>query len=102
MELLASISKIIENSLLQSLKGSPYYSLMADESTDVCARWLHNNRPVEHFLGIIPVKETNAQALTKYLCDFLESRGIEFAKMRGLGFNGASTMSGKKSGVQNV
>ena len=48
---------------------------MADESTDiasqeelpVCARWLHDNKAVEHFLGIIHAKETNAKAISEYL-----------------------------------
>lgn len=35
-----------------------------------------------------------------HVCQFLESRNIGFEKMRGIGFDGASTMSGKKSGVQ--
>ena len=81
---------------------------MADESTDtasqeelsICARWLHNNKPVEHFIGIVHAKETNAKALTEYLTTFLKSHGISIEKMRGLGFDGASTMSGHRSGVQ--
>ena len=46
---------------MSSFKASPYFSLMADESTDisskeklsVCARWLHKSKPEEHFLGIV-------------------------------------------------
>ena len=44
---------------------------MADESTDVatkeelsvCVHWLHHNKPVEHFLGVIQAEETNAEAI---------------------------------------
>ena len=110
VELLASISKMLEDDLLNSLKASPYYSLMADESTDVssleelsvCARWLDltENKPVEHFLGIVHAKEINAEAITGYLTTFLHSRNIGFEKMRGLGFDGTNTMSGHRSGVQ--
>ena len=61
-----------------------YFSLMADESTDIsskeelsiCARWLDNKKPVEHFLGIMPVKETTAEAIANYLFTFLESKNI--------------------------
>ena len=35
VELLTSISKTLENSLLDSLKESVYYSIMVDESTDI-------------------------------------------------------------------
>ena len=41
VELLASIRKTLENSLLDSLKGSVYYSIMVDESTDVASKEKH-------------------------------------------------------------
>ena len=108
VDLLASISKILESNLLSSFQASPYFSLMADESTDisskeelsVCARWLHESKSEEHFLGIVQAKETTAEALTGYLYAFLESKNINIKKMRGLGFDGTNTMSGQRSGVQ--
>ena len=62
---------------------------MTDESTDValeeellvCARRLHQNKPVEHFFGVIQAKETNADAIAGYISDFLQSRDITFEKM---------------------
>ena len=108
VDLLASISKVLESNLLSSFEASMYFSLMADESTDIsskeelsiCARWLDNKKPVEHFLGIMPAKETTAEAIANYLFTFLESKNMDITKMRGLGFDGANTMSGKRSGVQ--
>ena len=108
IDLLACISKVLEDDLLTSFKTSYYFSLMADESTDVsskeelsvCARWLENNKPVEHFLGIMQAKETAAEAITSDLCNFLDSKSVDLKKMRGLGFDGASTMSGCRTGVQ--
>jgi len=75
---------------------------MADESTDisskeelsVCARWLEDGMAVEHFWGIVHAQETTAGALTKYLLDFLQDRVIPLEKLRGLEFDGASSMSG--------
>ena len=55
---------------------------------------------MEHLLGVIQAKETNAEAIAGYISDFLQSRSITFEKMRGLGFDGASTMSGNRTGVQ--
>ena len=66
----------------------------------MCARWLHHNKSVEHLLGVIQAKETNAEAIAGYISDFLQPRSITFEKMRGLGFDGASTMSGNRTGVQ--
>ena len=108
VELLESVSKVLENKLLSSLQASPFYSLMADESTDVasqeelsvCARWLEQNKPVEHFLGVIHAREIHAQAIAGYLTNFLKSKNISLDRMRGLGFDGTNTMSGHRSGVQ--
>ena len=74
-EFLKSISFHIEENILVHLKNSPFYSIMADESTDVsskeelaiCDRWLEDNMVVERFLGLVHVHEVNAEALTKYL-----------------------------------
>lgn len=80
---------------------------MADESTDissmelsVCARLIEDSKPVEHFLGMVHAKETTAKGIASILCTFLESKSIDIKKMRGLGFDGASKMSGHKTGVQ--
>ena len=64
---------------------------MADESTDisskeelsVCGRWIENGKVVEHFLGIVHAKDVTAKALTQYLLDFLQERGIPIQKLRG-------------------
>ena len=42
-------------------------------------------------------REVHAEALTR---NFLVTKAFPISKLRGLGFDGASTMSGKKSGVQ--
>ena len=64
------------------------------------ARWLHEGKSVEHFLGIIPAKATTGEPIAGYLSAFVLSRKIGFEKVRGLGFDGASTMSGYRSGIQ--
>ena len=70
----------MERDLLPRFNSSAYFSLMADESKDVsskevsskeelstCAQWELGGKPVEHFLGIMPAKETTAQAIATYL-----------------------------------
>ena len=59
-ELLKSISHNIEEDLLARIKASQF-SLIADESTDVasneelsiCARWIEDEKAVEHYLRMI-------------------------------------------------
>ena len=48
----------------------------------------------------MPAKETTAEAISTYLCAFLESKSIEITTMRGFGFDATNTMSGKMSSVQ--
>ena len=70
------------------------------EELSICARWEQGGKPVEHFLGIVPAKETTAQAIATYLCDFLECKSINITEMHGIGFDGTNTMSGQRRGVQ--
>jgi hypothetical protein len=108
-EFLYSISHFIEQSILSRMKKSQFYSIMADESTDVsskeemsiCGRWVKDGKAMEHFLGILRAHEVDEQSLTQlYLLDFLQDKGLDVKKVRGLGFDGANTMSGAKSGLQ--
>ena len=72
-DLTECIGHHIDCSLLGGLKSSPFYSIMADESTDisskeelsVCGRWIENGKTVEHFLGIVHAKEVTAKAQTQ-------------------------------------
>ena len=106
-EFLNSISHF-EQRTLSHMKTSQFFSIMADESTDVaskeelsiCGRWIEDGKAVEHFLGIIRAREVDALSLTQYLLEFLQEKGLDVQEMCGLGFNGATTMSGAKSGVQ--
>ena len=54
----------VDESLLARLQNARYFSLLADEYTDittieelsVVCRWVENGLPVEHFIEIIPLK----------------------------------------------
>ena len=53
--------------LLARLQNARYFSLLADECTDittieelsVVCRWVENGLPVEHFIEIIPLKKAD-------------------------------------------
>ena len=64
---------------------------MADESTDISSKKSHQCvhigcKSEQHFVCIVQAKETTAEALTGYLCVFLESKYIDINKMHGFGF----------------
>ena len=71
------------------MNSSSFYSIMADECTDiasmeelsVCGRWLVDGKAVEHFLGIVHAKEVNAAAITGYLLEFLNAKGLSIKKV---------------------
>ena len=81
---------------------------MADEYVDVAnieelsvyCRWVENGVPVEHFMEILPLKKTNAQSIYSVLLDWLKKKDLQCSKLIGMGFDGAATFAGKKSGVQ--
>ena len=98
----------VDESRLARLQNARYFSLHADECTDittteklsVVCRWVENGLPVEHFIEIIPLKKEDAQTIYKTLVDCLKVKGVQISKLIGMGFDGAATFSGKHNGVQ--
>ena len=59
----------------------------------ICGRLLEMGKPVEHFLGMVYIKEMDAKSL-KSILHFLNAKGVDLKKTCGLEFDGTSTMSG--------
>ena len=53
-----------------------------------------------HFLEVLHVESTNAEAITLAITTYFKDKGINVEHMRGMGFDGAATFSGRKTGVQ--
>ena len=81
---------------------------MADECTDITTveelsvfcRWEENGLPVEHFLEIIHLQKTDTESIYTPLIERLKQKNLQVSRIVGMGFDGASTFSGKKTGVQ--
>ena len=89
-------------------KSSSYYSIMADETTDIinkeqfviCIRWVDNDLNAnEDFIGLHELSVTNAETLAFILKDVVLRLGLDPERLRGQCYDGCSTMMGKKSGV---
>ena len=87
---------------------SPFYTIMVDETTDgsdheqcvVCLRSVAANFEVhEYFLGMYHVDAIDAATLFSVIKDVLTRMNIPLNKIRGQCYDGASSMSGAKSGV---
>ena len=109
VEFVEAIGLWVEESLLKHLHQAPFYSIMADECTDISVveelsifcRWIEDGVPVEHFMEIIPLKKADAATIYSTLVDCLKQKNIRLSKLVGMGFDGAATFSGGKTGVQS-
>ncbi len=96
-----AINSWLEMRLLKSLNSSPFFSVMADECQDICTqeelsiccRWIVNGSPEEHFLTVLHVKATTAEAITEAITSFFNDKKLDYRKLVGQGYNGAAAFS---------
>ena len=86
--------------IASDIAESRYYSIMADESTDVrnmeqlviCIRWMDNEMTLcEEYVGLMPVTKTNADTIVVCIKDLPDAHGQCY--------DGCLTMTGTKNGV---
>ena len=81
---------------------------MGDEFTDVssveelslCFQWVQDGNPEDDFLEVLHINSCNAEAITSSITTYSNEKKLETEQMRGMGFDGAATLSGRKGGVQ--
>lgn len=111
-EFIAINGDMIRKSIVAECNSSRFWSIMADETTDVstkeqvsvCVRYIRKIQPhglevCEEFLGFCSVSVANAEAITSAITGLVEGAGLIMDRLVGKGFDGASTMSGHVSGV---
>lgn len=90
------------------LQKTSFFAVMADETTDlsnveqvvVCLRWVSEKFEVEEdFVGLYEVASTGAEVIYGVITDVLLRLNLSISKVRGQCYDGAATMSGRKSGV---
>ena len=95
-------------SLLSEIRNVRYYSIIADEATDVghkeqlvvCIRWVDDNFDIhEDPIQLINVPKTDAQTLTTCIKDCLLRCCLPMSQCRGQAYDGAGNMSGYLNGV---
>ena len=99
-EILKDMALLILRAVVSCIKESIFYSIMADESTDItnheqlviCIRWVDKDlNPHEDFI--------DATTLTKVIKDITLRLGLDSSKLRGQCYDGCSTIKGLKKGV---
>ena len=85
----------------------PFFSIMADECTDVTTleelticRWVESGVSEEHCIEILHMKKANAESIYSALVEYCREKTIQLGRLIGMGFDGAATFSGDKTGVQ--
>lgn len=110
-EILKTMALQVLRKVVDSISLSPFLSLMVDETTDisnkeqlvVCIRWVDKSlQPHEEFIGLYHIDSTQSSTLIATIKDVLQRINISIAKFRGQCYDGASSMSGHRSGVAAV
>lgn len=113
-EMIDCLGEVIRSTLVSNVNQSKFISIMADETTDVstieqlsvCVRYLGMSSATnkvevdEVFLGFVPLPRTDAATISDLLINHLVKWGVDLERLRGMGFDGASVMSGVNAGVQ--
>ena len=107
-ELLKIMAHQILRKIATNHQSSPILTIMADETTDssnheqvtIILRWVTEDFQVhEEFIGLYKVTSIDAETLTATIKDTLIRLNLPLTKICGQCYDGASAMSGSKSGV---
>ena len=84
-----SIGVWVDELRINQLLGAPFFSLMADECTDVptieelsiFCHWVENGSPVGHFMEILGLKKADAELSYSVLIDWLKTKNVQCNKL---------------------
>ena len=86
-----------------------FFNIMADECTDVntmemtiCCDWVESGVPQEQFIEILPLKKANTESIYSTLVEYCREKNLQLERLIGMGYDGAATFSGDKTGVQRL
>lgn len=107
-ELIDVVGRSIQLDIISEVKEAHFYSIIADEVTDVAnkeelslvLRYIFNNEIKEVFVDFIQVGRITGEVLGSTIVDWLSKHNLSLAYMRGQCYDGASNMSGARSGCQ--
>lgn len=109
-ELVEIMAHSVQRGIIQDIRCSPFYGIIADGSTDVtgneqftfCVRWVDGMtlKVREEFFGMYNAPDSRAETLYKALRDMILRLGLDFQNLRGHCFDGAANMASRFTGVQ--
>ena len=104
------IGKCIRKDIIEEVKRSKYYTVIADEVTDasnkeqlsIVLRYVQVDVIKEVFVGFIYVERITGESLANAILKWLETAGLSPSDMRGQCYDGANNMSGARSGCRSI
>ncbi|KAL4123082.1 hypothetical protein QTP88_015314 [Uroleucon formosanum] len=109
-EIIGSCHEIILSEIVNEVNNSKCFLVIADETADVagieqfsiCVRYFDSKTKIvkEQFLKFVPVMDLSGSALASIIINELTEMKIEVQYLRGQGYDGAASMSGRFNGVQ--
>lgn len=111
-ELIRHAGEEVRRKIIDAAKVAKWYSVMVDECADVaaleqmaiCIRFVDESSPKvevrEEFLGFVELEKADAKSISAAIIKFLEECDLSLVFLRGQGYDGASVMSGKVTGVR--
>lgn len=109
-EIITLIGSTIQNYIIDRVKKSIFFTILADETSDVqgieqfslCLRYVDDeqNEIREDFIKFVPVTDVSGKGLADTIKKELLSFGLNLKNLRGQGYDGAAAMSGAFNGVQ--
>ena len=98
----------IRSKIISEIKQAKFFSVIADEVSShnvehlsLCLRYIDGYHDIqEKHIAFVKLQRVRASDITNAIIGTLEDFGISLKDLRGQCFDGASNMSGSKSGVQ--
>ncbi|KAL4131364.1 hypothetical protein QTP88_008687 [Uroleucon formosanum] len=102
------MSATLKSVISQEINEASCFSIIADETADIsgieqlsiCIRFLKHNNLHEEFIGFYPLKEFDAEFISKTILEACDHMKLDLNKCVGQGYDGCATMAGCISGVQ--
>ena len=99
---------LILSGIVSEVKAACFFSVLTDEVSchnvehmPICLRFIDKECDIqEEFVGFVKLQRVRAVDITDAIITTIENLGLSLTGLCGQGYDGASTMSGAKAGVQ--
>ena len=99
---------MIQKSIVEEVIQAHFYSIMVDEVTShnqelmpLCVRFVDVHKNIrEEFIQLSTLSRVTGEAIASRICSDLTNLGLALNNIRGQGYDGASSMSSSRVGVQ--